>query len=218
MNEVWNLDVIYSGFQDPAFEKDLDALKKLVEVFVQLPGKLPETEPVQGLREGICLLEEINCLGMKLGEYAMLRQSANAADPEAGSNLGRVMTVVSATAAPEAAFKDWASKLPNLMELVEGDAQLKDYMFLFSKILRSSKYLMNSQAEAVAAKLRLSGGNAWGDLQSYLTATVPVTYRGETTNLSAIRNLAYDPDAQVRKDAYEAEIACYERIRDAVIR
>ena len=66
------------------------------------------------------------------------------------------------------------------------------------------------------ARMRLSGGNAWGDLQSYLTSTVPVTYRGETTNLSAIRNLAYDPDPQVRKEAYEAEIACYDRIKDAV--
>ena len=216
MNDVWNLDVIYKGFSDPAFEEDLNLLKQQVEVFSQLPQKLLAMETVQGLREGIRLQEEINRLGMKLGEYAMLRQSANAADPEAGSNLGRIMSVVSATAAPEAAFKDWAAKLPNLMELVEGDEELKDYAFLFSKIQRSSKYLLSTQAEAVMAKLRLSGGNAWGDLQSYLTATVPVTYRGETTNLSAIRNMAYDSDPQVRKDAYEAEITCYERIRDAV--
>ena len=45
---------------------------------------------------------------------------------------------------------------------------------------------------------------------------MPVSYRGTTTNLSAIRNLAYDPDPQVRKDAYEAEIACYEAIKEPV--
>ena len=38
----------------------------------------------------------------------------------------------------------------------------------------------------------------------------------QTTNLSSIRNLAYDADPQVRKDAYEAELACYERIADPV--
>ena len=53
-------------------------------------------------------------------------------------------------------------------------------------------------------------------MQQYLTSTVPVSYRGETTNLSSVRNLAYDPDPQVRRDAYEAEIACYDRIKDAV--
>jgi pepF/M3 family oligoendopeptidase len=45
---------------------------------------------------------------------------------------------------------------------------------------------------------------------------VPVNFRGTTTNLSAIRNMAYEEDPQVRKDAYDAEIACYDRIKDAV--
>ena len=31
MNEVWNLDVIYKGFEDPAYEKDLAALKELAD-------------------------------------------------------------------------------------------------------------------------------------------------------------------------------------------
>ena len=66
------------------------------------------------------------------------------------------------------------------------------------------------------ARMGMSGGDAWSDLQSYLTSTVPVSYRDTTTNLSAIRNLAYDPDPQVRKDAYEAELACYDRIKDSV--
>ena len=66
------------------------------------------------------------------------------------------------------------------------------------------------------AKMQLSGGNAWSDLHGYITSTVPVSYRGKTINLSTVRNLAYDPDPQVRKDAYEAEIACYDRIKDSV--
>ena len=28
MNEVWNLDPIYKGFDDPAFEADFQALKE----------------------------------------------------------------------------------------------------------------------------------------------------------------------------------------------
>ena len=216
MNEVWDLTGIYRGFDDPAFGADLENLKNLARELAEFAAKLENQQPLEGLKTGIRLQEELTTLGMKLAEYAMLRQSADATDPEAGSQIGRVMAVISSTAAPVAAFKEWASKLPDLLEIVETDEYLAPYGFLFSKMARDSRYLLGTQAEEVMAKLSLSGSNAWSDLQGYLTSTVPVTYRGETTNLSVIRNLAYDADPQVRKDAYEAELACYDRIRDAV--
>ena len=215
MNEVWNLSVIYAGFEDPAYDADLNKLKEQAAAYAECTAKLAQTDPLEGLKSCITLEEEITLLANKLAEYAMLRQSADARDAQAGSQIGRVMAVVSGLAAPQAAFKDWASKLPNLMELVTGDEMLKEYTFLFENLAKSSKYLLSGQAEAVMAKLHLSGGNAWSDLHGYITSTVPVTYRGKTINLSAVRNLAYDPDPQVRKDAYEAEIACYDRIKDA---
>ena len=215
MNEVWNLNVIYEGFEDPQYEKDLTLLKEKAAAYAAATGCLAETDPLEGLRSCITLEEEVTRLANKLAEYAMLRQSADARDAQAGSQIGRIMAVISGLAAPQAAFKDWASKLPNLMELVCADEMLKEYTFLFENLSKSSRYLLSGQAEAVMAKMQLSGGNAWSDLHGYITSTVPVTYRGQTINLSAVRNLAYDPDPQVRKDAYEAEIACYDRIKDA---
>jgi len=216
MNDVWNLDPIYKGFEDPNFEKDLSALQAFVAQIADFTAKLGEQEPLAGLTQGIYLLEEITKLGSKLGLYAHLRQAANTRDPQAGSQMGRVMAVLSGVAGPQAAFEAWASSLPNLMELVAGDENLKDYTWLFRNMAEGSRYLLPGRGEEIMARMKMSGSSAWSDLQSYLTSTVPVTYRGEKTNLSAIRNLAYDADPQVRKDAYEAEIACYERIADAV--
>ncbi len=216
MNEVWNLNPLYTGFEDPAFEEDLTKLKKLASEFSAFTKNLSETQKAQQLKTGIRIQEELTQLVEKLAGYAMLRQSADARDPEAGSQVGRVMAVYSTIAAPEAAFHKWAAELPNLMEIVEGDDVLKEYTFLFSNMKKASRYLMENKAEEVMAKLSLSGGSAWSDLQGYLTSTVPVAYRGKTITLSDVRNLAYDPDPQVRKDAYEAELACYDRIKDAV--
>jgi len=216
MNEVWNLDPIYKGFDDPAFEADMAALKAEVDAIAAFAQALPGMEPIEGLRQGIALQEKFSDLVGKLAGYASLRQSANTKDPSAGSQMGRVMSLYSNVAAPFAAFKDWASKLPNLMELVEADENLKDYTFLFKNMADSSKYMLPGIGEAVMAKMGMSGGDAWSEMQQYLTSTVPVSYRGTITNLSSIRNLAYDPDPSVRKDAYEAEIASYDRIRDAV--
>ena len=216
MNEVWNLDPIYKGFDDPAFEADLNSAKELLAKFTAFTGSLSEAEPAQALHDGIAMQEALSELAGKLGLYASLRQSSNTRDAEAASQLGRLMAVYSGMAGPDAAFTDWASKLPNLMELVHADPFLQPYSFMFSKMAESSKYLLPGVGEQIMARMRLSGGSAWSDLQGYLTSTVPVEYNGGITNLSAIRNLAYDPDPAVRKAAYEAEIACYDRIKDAV--
>ena len=216
MNDVWNLDPIYKGFDDPAFAADLEAMGSVAKEMADFAANLEQTEPLEGLRKGIALQERFSDLVGKLAGYASLRQAANTRDGEAGSRMGQIMAVYSGVAAPMAAFQGWASKLPDLMELVEGDADLRDYTFLFANEKESSRYLLPGIGEAVMAKMQMSGGSAWSDLQQYLTSTVPVTYRGETTNLSAVRNLAYEEDPQVRKDAYEAELACYDRIKDAV--
>ena len=216
MNDVWNLSTIYTGFDDPAFEADLKSGEDKIAAYAAFASGLAAMEPLEGLKKGISLEEEISALGGKLGLYCSLRQSANTRDAEAVSQLGRLMGIYSAVAAPEAAFHEWAAKLPNLMELVESDEVLRQYRFLFSKMQESSRYLLGSRGEEIMARMQLSGGNAWSDLQSYLTSTVPVTYRDTTINLSSVRNLAYDADPQVRKDAYDAEIACYDRIKDSV--
>jgi len=216
MYDVWDLNPIYKGFDDPAFASDMQTLSESVIQAEKFAQQLAEAEPLQGLLQGIALQEKIIALVNKLALYANLRQSVNTRDAEANSQMGRVMALYSGLAAPQAAFEAWASSLPNLMELVQQEESLRDYTFLFSNIADNSRYLLPGRGEEIMAKMSLSGGSAWSDLQSYLTSTVPVSYRGQTTNLSAIRNLAYDPDQQVRKDAYEAELACYERIADAV--
>ena len=216
MNGLWNLDPIYAGFDDPAFEQDLHTLKEKIAAFSAFTSTLSDAEAGFALKQGITMEEEITALAYKLGGYATLRQAADTKDPQTGSHLGRIMGAVSAVAAPEAAFKSWAANLPDLQELAEKDAVLQEYTFLFQNMKDSSRYLLAGRGEEIMAKMGLSGGNAWGEMQQYLTSTVPVIYRGATTNLSAIRSLAHDPDPQVRKDAYEAELSCYDRIKDAV--
>ena len=215
MNKEWNLDVIYKGFDDPAYAADMESMKNLVAEFTAFVENLPNMEPVEALRKGVSMREKMSELSSLFG-YASLRSATNTKDPEPGSYMGRVMALRSGLAAPMAAYNAWVVSLPNLMELVCGDAYLKDYAFLFSQMADSARYQLSAEAEAVAAKLEMSGGSAWAKLQGYLTSTVPVHYRGTVINLSAIRNLAYDADPQVRKDAYEAELACYETIKEPV--
>ena len=214
MNAEWNLQRLYRGFDDPAFLADFDQYKKTVEEYVIFAEKLEKCEPLEGLRTGIGLQEQILLLGGKLAAYPRLRSAANSKDGEAGSWSGRIMNVQSNTAGAGAAFRQWACSIGNLMELVKTDEFLKDYEFFFAGMLRSSRHKLGVEAATVAAKMRMSGSSAWSKLHGYLTSTVRADYRGRKLNLSAIRNLAHDPDVQVRKEAYEAELRCYEAIKD----
>ena len=160
MNDVWNLDPIYLGFQDPSFEADLAALKQAVADFAAFIPTLSDIDPLQGLKDAIAHQEKIMTIGSKLMEYAMLRQAANTLDPEAGSRTGQIMAVLSSVAAPQAGFQEWASKLPNLMELVAQDEILTEYTFFFENAKDSSRFLLSGLGEEIMAKMSLSGGNA----------------------------------------------------------
>ena len=178
MNEVWNLDVIYRGFDDPAFAADMEKLEKLVQDYVAFAGELDKQTPLDGLKKGVALEESLSELSGKLVEYAFLRQSGNTRDAEAGSRLGQVMQILTGAAGAQAQWREWVSKIPDLMTLVGSDETLKDYTFLFESLLRNSSHLLGSLGEQISAKLSMSGSSAWSDLQEYLTSTVPVSYNG----------------------------------------
>ena len=216
MKDVWNLDRIYRGFEDPAFEADMKALQEKAACYRDFAANLKDMDSLTGLRQGVILEEELDSLARKLATYAQLRQSVNTRDSDCGSYLGQVLQILSGTAGAQTTWQEWAVKQENLMELVRFDELLKDYTFRFENLQQESKHLLGSLGEEISARMSLSGTNAWSELQGYLTSTVEVDYDGGVTNLSAIRNLAYDEDPAVRKAAYEAELACYPKIRDSV--
>ena len=216
MNEVWNLDRMYTGFDDPKYLADFDSFQKKVAEFIAFTQELEGMEPLAGLRKGIALKEELDVVSDTLGAYPRLRAATSAKDVDAISQSGQLMSVYSNMAGANTVFRKWICAIPNLMELVKQDAFLADYTFLFQGMLESQQYALSPEATQVSAKLNMSGSSAWSKLQGELTSTVPVHYRGTVTNLSTIRNLAYDADPQVRKDAYEAELACYETIKEPV--
>lgn len=215
MNECWNLNPIYTGFDDPRFEEDLQALRRTVRDLEELTQHLTGDSAAL-LKRGLTLQEQLQELAEKLLCYAELRQAACTTDAEAGSKIGKIMGVYSDSAAPVAAFEGWLAAIPDLDGLIASDPLFEEYRFILERKKLGSLHLLPGIGEKVMAKLKISGSNAWAELQQYLTSTVKVTYRGEEINLSAVRNLAYSAEAEVRKDAYEAELACYSSIEDSV--
>lgn len=216
MEKVWNLNILYSGFSDPEFEKDTRALEEAIGSFAALAERAENMEKEELILSYIDLNEKLNLLASKLIIFANLRYSANTKDTEAASSLGRLMGMMSATAAPSAKLSKIIAEVDNLDGVISNNPSLEEYRYLLTNIRRDSKYLLGDGEEEVFAKMNISGAGAWSDLQSALTSSVKVNLDGKDITLSAARNLAYSPDKEVRKKAYEAELKCYDSIKDAV--
>ena len=104
----------------------------------------------------------------------------------------------------------------DLDELAKKSSIIKDYLYLLKLIQSDAKHLLSEKEEVLYAKLRELASASWGQLQSITTANLPVHYRDKEITLSEVRNLAYEADPSVRKDAFDAEIKSFELIDDTV--
>ena len=216
INKEWDLTPLYTGFDDPAYARDLEALQATVEEIRGIPALQGTMEPADYLVKALTLEEKVNDLGTRMANYANLRSSTNTRDGEAVSALSKLMQLFSECSAPSASLQSYIGKLENLEEIIASHPFLQQYAYLLRMRKEDAKYTLDDKVEEVLAKMDISGGTGWANLQEYLTSTVSATYRGESVNLSTVRNLAYDKDPAVRKEAYDAEIACYDKIKDGI--
>ena len=216
MYDKWSLDVLYTGFDDPKFQEEFKQLDEFVEKFKNTAESLADKDARTAVKDALTLTEEYQRVLYRQANYCSLRQSVNTNDGETVSYLGRIFQKNNDITPYATAIEKFLSNLPNLDEVIGDDEMLNDYSYYLHEMQKSSKYLLSEDVETAIGVMNMSGGSAWSDLQSYLTSSVKVDYKGETTTLSAIRNMAYDADPEVRKSAYEAELAAYEKIKDAI--
>ena len=216
MNKQWDLTILYNGFDDPQMSEDMKAFDVAVNDIISFAGELESVDAKALLLKYIDLNTNLSALAEKLFIYANLRYSANTADNEAASMMGVLMGKISAVAAPSAAIDKAVSKIENIQDVIDSEPILKEHSYKILSIVKDSKHLLSDAEEALFAEMNISGASAWSDLQSNLTSSLKVEYNGEEITLSTVRNFAYDPDGNVRKAAYEAELKSYPKIESSV--
>ena len=214
MKTEWALDPIYKGLDDPAYEADMQAVEKLIAEFAKA---VKEAGPAEVCTEKLLLLEEELVLKIsRLGLYLSLRQSVEAENGEVMAQDSRLMKMYSQLMPFTAAADKIFAKIEDIDALAKTSEVVKEYTFLLKQAKENAKYLLSDDVEEIISAMDMTGGSAWDQLQSFLTSTVKVDYDGKVVTLSEIRNMAYDADQAVRKAAYEAELACYEKIQDSI--
>ncbi len=216
MKSTWDLTILYKGFDDPEFAADTEALTLAIAALTRLADEAHTFTPEKLLTEYISVNERLSTYAGKLMIYSNLRYSANTSETEAASNMGRIMGMLSSVAAPGAKLSKIIAGYDSIEQIIDTVPALSEYRYLLTNIKRDSKYLLSDGEETVFARMNISGASAWDDLQSSLTSSVKAVVDGKEVNLSSVRNMAYDKSPEVRRVAYEAELKCYESIKDAV--
>jgi len=216
MYNEWSLDIFYKGIDDPAFSQDMAMLDRSIKDYKAVISSLSYDDTAKTLRQIIDLKESITVLVRRLMGYLSLRRSTNSSDTEVSVPQTKLSMLMTSVARENVIFEKYVGGIEDLDAVLDSDEVLSQYKFYFNEVKESVSHNMSDEAEDVFARMNMSGGRAWGDLTSYLTSTLEVEYDGKITTLPYIRGLAESDDAEVRKAAYEAELASYRKVKDAI--
>lgn len=216
MRDTWSLDVLYTGFDDKRWSEDLKKLDDCVERFQAFAAKLSDENEKETIKEGLKLLEELEGLSAQMMIFCELRGAADTRDKDSMSYEGVLSQKRNRTRAAETKFAEYVATRKNLEQDIKEDAFLTSYAYLLRNMAEDNRHLLAGDVEEALAKMDISGGAAWSSLQGYLTSSVEADLGGKKLTLSEVRNLAYSPSKEERKAAYEAELACYDKIKDSV--
>lgn len=209
---MYNLDDLYLGFDDPKFKEDIQK----VETLLQQIDHLDLQATKETLKDTISKMEALRYLSRSLMAFCSLSTSSDTSNKEASRYQYQLSQLFSNYAKSLTRIEKYFGSLDSLDDLLKGDEVLQEYRFFFEEAHQDFSYLLSDEVEEVVSKMSLSGGNGWSTQYRYLTSRAQTTFNGEITSLNELRNMAYSPDADTRKAAYEAELKLTESLADPI--
>ena len=221
MSDNWSLKELYPSFTSKEFLEDLDKVDKSINDLKVFSGNLnKEKDTLSALEDIINNLENIYLLISKVASFASLTVSADSKNVEGRKYLDVINNKYSLLAEPLTKIYKWIASVENIDEVINKSTLLKEYEFILKEIIGKNKYMLSDKEEAIIAKMRTTGSDAWSNYKDYLISThkvdINVDGKEESLPLTVVLNMAYSKDKEVRKKAYEAEIKSYEKIEEGV--
>lgn len=221
MSLEWSLKNIYPSFTSKEFITDLKKVDDGIEELKRFAKSTDEkSNDLIKLEELINKLENINLLSNRVGSYANLTLSTDSKNPEGRRYLDVINSKYGLLAEPLTKIYKWVANIKDIDSLIKSSDLLRKHKFFISEIIEKNNYMLSEKEEAIIAKMRNTGSDAWLNYKDYLISThkvdINIDNEDKTLPLTVILNMAYSPDTNLRKKAYEAEIKSYEKIEEGV--
>lgn len=211
---TWDLSKLYAGFDAPEFLSDIEALKRAADAAVEQARGMEVSVPA--LETAVRLASETATLAIKTMSFAQLTLAADANCEPAMAAYARLLPVMNRLEEANSALSARLGAADDLDALIEQSDLLKAHAFMLKRLQKNAKHVIDPALEPTVLKLQMTGGSAWEQLRDQLDANhmVELELDGEKKSLplSAVRGMANSPDREVRKAAYEAELAAYPKM------
>ena len=218
----WDLSALFPGLDSPEFTEGFDRLLTGIEDLVKLfdevgvsatPASRSDAVPLAEFERVLNALNDVTQRLESMGSYLYGCISTDSRNELAQARFSQFQERAVALDKLQTRFTAWVGTLP-IEELVERSAVGAEHDFPLRQLHAAARHLMSEEAEALAAELSPSSGAAWAklhdNLTSQITARVEIEGREQTLPMSAIRNLAMNPDRDIRHRAWQAELGAWE--------
>jgi len=220
MGLTWNLDGLYSSFEDKKFESDLQKLTEIAEGTTDSINELLNSQKsdIEIIETYLKESEEVRNILAPVASFSRLSFSADSTNASALNNLQKIQGLNASLIPGEVMFAKWLVNR-DLNALLPQSELLQAYEFYLNNIISNEKYALDESTESIIEQLRQTGSRAFDTLQkkisSGMTEEVEIDGKTEVLPLQSIRNLAFEKDPNKRIAGYHAEMKVYKKNEEA---
>lgn len=218
----WNLDSIYAGLDTPEYKQ---ALSNFTSSMDTLDALLIEAEKNHNTQNNAFdfaswlstyLEAESTCaiLENTLGNYAYCIYSTDTTNASYLNNISKIEEMSLRIVQQEVKFSTLLSAHKNILpEFFKRFPKFTEYKYLIEENIKQTQHQMSVEEENLATDLQRTGGDAWGRLHEQIISNL---HDEEGKTFNGLRNDAYSPDANVRRNSWKKEISLLQQNEIAI--
>lgn len=217
----WDMTPFFPGLDSPEFDAAVDAFAQQIAELEALwnehgvDGQAPAANAPLDAWETV--FERYNAAleaSRLLFGYVSSFTSTDSRDAAAQARMSELQQLGARLGKLGIRWTAWIGSL-DVDGLLAGSALAREHDYALRRAQQRAEHQMPPAEEALAADLELSSGTAWSKLHGNLCSQLLVPFARdrelEQLPMSVLRNLAYEPDRELRRRAYEAELEAWER-------
>lgn len=210
----WNMQQIWKSFSDSEYKKSIEKLQQLIKQ-ISYHVKNPIKDFNQFLKIYLSMDNELGSLSESLYAYSYSIYATDTTNTESLNNMALLEELQVSIADYQLVFRQILKEnQTKLSSFFHSFPEYKKYEFILEEEISYFNHQMERKEESIANDLQRFGGDAWSKLHEQIISNLVDKETGKTFN--QLRNDAYSPDRNIRKESYYKEIALLEQNQIAI--